>query len=64
MTKIWSPWSFSEVYRMPDHYRLLNVSVQSAVGMPATAAVVMQVGGEERRNARALAWARWTRPLT
>lgn len=43
---------FSEVYRIPDHYRLLNVSVQSAVAtMPATAAVVMQVGDEERRHA-------------
>lgn len=35
---------FSTVYRLPDSYRLVNVSVQSAVGsMPATAAVVMEV---------------------
>ena len=34
---------FSEVYRMPDRYRLLNLSVQSSTSsMPSTAAVEMQ----------------------
>lgn len=43
---------FSTVYRLPDVYRLVNVSVQSAVGsMPATAAVVMEVAGQTLRHA-------------
>ncbi len=44
---------FSEVYRLPDRYRLHNVSVQTAMGssMPATAAVVIQAGDEEMRRA-------------
>lgn len=44
---------FSEVYRLPDRYRLGNVSVQTTMGssMPATAAVVIQAGEEEMRRA-------------
>lgn len=43
---------FSEVYRIPDRYRLLNASVQTTTGgMPSTAAIVMQAGGEEMRRA-------------
>ena len=43
---------FSEIYRLPERYRLRNVSVQSAVGtMPATAAVVLEDDGEEKRRA-------------
>ncbi|MEG6504068.1 2-isopropylmalate synthase [Nitratidesulfovibrio sp. 1201_IL3209] len=41
-----------EVYRLPDQYRLVNLSVQcSDTGMPPTAAVVMDVMGETRRAA-------------
>ncbi len=42
-----------EIYRIPDSFRLRNVSVQSsdAGGVPPTAAVVMEVDGEERRGA-------------
>lgn len=43
---------FSEVYRIPDRYRLVNVSVQTAMaGMPPTAAVVLQASDEEMRRA-------------
>lgn len=43
---------FAEVYRLPDRYRLVNVSVQSAVGsMPATAAAVLDIDGNEKRLA-------------
>ena len=42
-----------EIYRMPDRYRLRHVSVQSSSvdGVPPTAAVVMEVDGEEKRHA-------------
>lgn len=41
-----------EVYRIPDRYRLVNLSVQcSDTGMPPTAAVVMEVDGETMRHA-------------
>lgn len=42
-----------EIYRIPDRYRLHNLSVQSsdAGGVPPTAAVVMEVDGETRRSA-------------
>ncbi len=43
---------FAEVYRLPNRYRLVNVSVQSAVGsMPATAAAVLEIDGVEKRLA-------------
>ncbi len=43
---------FSEVYRLPLCYRLINISAQSAVGtMPATAAVVLEQHGKETRLA-------------
>lgn len=44
---------FSEVYRIPDRYRLVNVTVQTSMGsnMPATAAVVLQASGDELRRA-------------
>lgn len=43
---------FEEVYRMPDVYKLKQVSVQSVGGgMPPTAAVIMEVSGEARRHA-------------
>lgn len=43
---------FEEVYRMPDLYKLRQVSVQSVGGgMPPTAAVIMEVAGETRRHA-------------
>lgn len=46
---------FSSVYRLPDMYRLVNVSAQSTMGnMPATAAVVMEIlDGESRETVRA-----------
>jgi 2-isopropylmalate synthase len=41
-----------EVYRLPDLYRLEEMSVQCATsGVPPTAAVVMQVEGETKRYA-------------
>ena len=42
-----------EIYRIPDRYRLRHMSVQSssADGVPPTAAVVMDVDGEEKRGA-------------
>ena len=41
-----------EVYRLPDKYRLVNLSVQSSdTGMPATAAIVMDVDGVTLRHA-------------
>lgn len=42
-----------EIYRIPDRFRLRHVSVQSSSvdGVPPTAAVVMEVDGEERRGA-------------
>ncbi|MEG2004859.1 MAG: 2-isopropylmalate synthase, partial [Bilophila sp.] len=43
---------FSEVYRIPDRYRLINASVQTTMaGMPSTAAVVLMASGEEMRRA-------------
>lgn len=43
---------FSEVYRVPDKYRLLNVSVQISTGsMPATAAVELLVDDQVMRLA-------------
>ncbi len=43
---------FAEVYRMPDRYRLLNLSVQSTTAcMPATAAVELQTPDETVRLA-------------
>ena len=42
----------SEVYRIPDRYRLINLSVQTAMsGMPATAAVELKVGDDLVRKA-------------
>ncbi|MDR2744288.1 MAG: 2-isopropylmalate synthase [Desulfovibrio sp.] len=42
-----------EIYRMPDRYRLRHVSVQSsdAGGVPPTAAVIMDVDGQEKSGA-------------
>jgi 2-isopropylmalate synthase len=42
-----------EIYRIPDRYRLRHVSVQSsdAGGVPPTAAVIMDVDGEEKSGA-------------
>jgi len=41
-----------EIYRLPDRFKLRNVSVQCAdAGVPPTAAVVMEIDGEERRHA-------------
>lgn len=42
-----------EIYRIPDRFRLIHVSVQSSSmdGVPPTAAVVMEMDGEERRGA-------------
>lgn len=41
-----------EVYRIPDKYKLLHLSVQSSdVGVPPNAAVVMEVEGERREHA-------------
>ena len=41
-----------EVYRLPDQYKLEDMSVNCATaGVPPTAAVVMQVRGESRRFA-------------
>lgn len=44
--------AFSEVYRLPDHYRLGNVSVQVTMGpsMSTTAAMVIQAGEEGVRR--------------
>ncbi len=40
-----------EVFRFPDKYRLINLSVQCGnVGVPPTAALVMDVAGEERKQ--------------
>lgn len=41
-----------EVYRIPDQYKLLHISVQSSTeALPATAAIALQVGDEVRRHA-------------
>ncbi len=41
-----------EVFRIPDKYRLMNLSVQSGtLGVPPTAAAVLEVDGEERKEA-------------
>lgn len=41
-----------EVYRIPDKYRLVNLSVQcGTTGVPPTASIVMNVDGEEVRKA-------------
>ncbi len=41
-----------EVYRMPDSFKLLSVSVQSSTeNMPAIAAAAIEVKGEVKRNA-------------
>ncbi len=40
-----------EIYRLPDRFKLRNVSVQCTdSGVPPTAAVVMEIDGEERRH--------------
>ncbi len=41
-----------EVFRLPDHFRLVHMSVQSGdTGTPPLAAAVMDVGGTEKRHA-------------
>jgi len=41
-----------EVYRIPDKYRLEQLSVQcGTTGMPPTAAIILKVDGQERRKA-------------
>lgn len=40
-----------EVYRVPDHYRLVSLNVQSSdSGIPPTAAIVMEIGGVTHRH--------------
>ena len=41
-----------EVFRLPDHFRLVHLSVQSGdTGTPPLAAAVMEIGGAEKRHA-------------
>lgn len=40
-----------EVYRVPDHYRLVSLNVQSSdAGIPPTAAVVMEIAGVRHQH--------------